>query len=108
MNALSPLTASDDQLAHGSRPVTDKAFVTSKSPYLMLGDRVMYAGGWGRNVPMPGTVTGGGIENGEEVIDVQLDCGAKHWGYPDQFTTISETDDGPVWPSREMGTYQGG
>ena len=43
----------------------------------------------------PGTITGiGEVREGtpyaERVYDVDLDTGARHWGYPEQFTAIGE------------------
>jgi hypothetical protein len=54
-------------------------------PTLFIGDRVLYAGAWGTEDPQPGIILGRGEKNGKPVFDVQLDNGAEHWGYANQF-----------------------
>lgn len=72
-----------------------EASAMQRAAMLRIGQRVEYRGRWGRGHAQPGTITGiGEVREGtpyaERVYDVDLDTGARHWGYPEQFTAIGE------------------
>jgi hypothetical protein len=67
--------------------MTYLTLVNNPSPAILIpGTRVLYAGAWGARPPQPGTITGRGEKNGQPVFDVELDNGATHWGYTNQFS----------------------
>jgi hypothetical protein len=60
---------------------------------LKVGDRVLYRGMYGADAPKLGTIVG--MEEDEDkggtmIYDVDLDDGATHWGYTNQFTAVNK------------------
>lgn len=50
-----------------------------------IGEKAWYRGAWGSEPARLCTITGEGEKRGRVVYDCQLESGATHWGYSDQF-----------------------
>lgn len=53
-----------------------------------IGQKVLYRGAWGTNLPRVCTITGRGVEAGRVVYDNSLG----HWGYAYQYEPVRETE----------------
>lgn len=53
-----------------------------------IGQKVLYHGAWGTNLPRPCTITGQGIEAGRVVYDNSLG----KWGYAYQYQPLTNGD----------------
>jgi hypothetical protein len=73
-----PATAQTEEVIATFRP--------AHASELLEGVSVEYRGSWGRGFPRDGVITGGPhFDTDEPCWSVQLENGAQHWGYLDQF-----------------------